>query len=100
MRNRLAQVKKQLALEGHLNVYVRDHDSVVTGFGKHDRVVCFQPQGDTLYMRIDHKWGLGMPTEAEMLEVARKDQELRGRWKLKEITRLDGYSSDVNWEKL
>jgi len=67
---------------GHLNVGRRDHDSVVTGYGKHDRVVCFLPQGDELYMRIDHKWDLGMPTEQQLMAVARKDQGVRGRWKL------------------
>jgi len=67
---------------GHLNVLVNDHDSVVTVFGQHDRVVCFQPQGNELYMRVDLKWDLGMPTEAQMLTVARKDQDVRGRWKL------------------
>lgn len=69
--------------EGHLNIHTRDHDSVVTGFGTHDRVVCFQLHKGILYMRIDHKWKLGMPTEKQMLTVARKDQGIRGgRWKL------------------
>jgi len=65
---------------GHLNVLTPDHKSVVTAHGKHDRVVCFLPQGDELYMRVDLKWGLGMPTPAQMMDVARKDQGVRGRW--------------------
>jgi hypothetical protein len=31
---------------GHLNTKVLDHDSVVTALGKHDRVVCFQPDSE------------------------------------------------------
>ncbi len=69
-----------LQSNGHLNVLTPDHQSVVTAHGKHDRVVCFLPQGDELYMRVDLKWGLGMPTTAQMMDVARKDQGVRGRW--------------------
>ena len=46
--------------QGHLNTYTRDHDSVVTAFGKHDRVVAFLPNKDGLMCRVDHKWGLGI----------------------------------------
>jgi hypothetical protein len=76
-------------------VSVRDHDSVITGFGIHDRVVCFQPGYDDgkfqLYMRIDHKWGLGMPTESQMMRVARKDQDVKGRWKLDSVVEWIGF---------
>lgn len=66
---------------GHLNVLVRDHDSVVTAFGKHDRVVAFSPDAEGLYARVDHKWGLGHPTPEQVLTVARKTEDVRGRWK-------------------
>lgn len=82
--------------EGHLNVYVRDQESVVTGYGTHDRVVCFQPGIDGLYMRIDHKWGLGIPSVSQMLTVARKDQGIRGKWRLSSVlTWGDGKHTDV-----
>jgi hypothetical protein len=67
---------------GHLNVFVKDQDSVVTGYGKHERVVCFLPRGNEMYMRVDVKYGLPIPTESDMLSVARKDQNVRGRWNL------------------
>jgi hypothetical protein len=86
--------------EGHLNVGVRDHDSIVTGFGQHDRVVCFLPDAEGLYMRIDHKWGLGMPTERQMLRVARKDQGVRGSWVLDRIVPWDSKPcSDVYFRR-
>ena len=72
---------------GHLNVLVRDHDSVVTGKGKHDRVVAFLPgyceevKAVAVYVRIDHKWGLGMPTDDQIKTAFRKDQFIPGRWK-------------------
>lgn len=67
---------------GHYNVLVRDHDSIITHFGKHDRVVAFLPDSEGLYCRVDHVWGLGMPTAAQVLDVARKNQGVRGRWSL------------------
>lgn len=72
--------------EGHCNIYVRDHDDVITGYGKHDRVICFQPsfcdavKCTAVYCRVDHKWGLGMPTTNQVLKVMKKDQCIPGRW--------------------
>ena len=66
---------------GHCNVLKLDHNSVITGKGKHDRVICFLPDGEGLYCRIDHVWGLNTPTHAEILKVARIDQGVKGRWK-------------------
>ena len=83
---------------GHLNVLTRDHDSIVTHYGQHDRVVAFLPQGDELYIRVDHKWQLGEPTEAQILDVARKDQGVRGRWVLDRAERWDdGSSTDYHF---
>lgn len=67
---------------GHLNVLTRDHDSVVTSYGKHDRVVAFLPGPVELYIRVDHKWKLGAPSLAQVLTVARNDQGISGRWEL------------------
>lgn len=81
---------------GHLCRLRLDHESVVTGFGRHDRVVCCNPKGDELYMRIDHKWALGSPTVPEMLAVARKHHGVTGRWVLESMTPWDsGTSTDV-----
>ena len=67
---------------GHLNIYTRDQDSVITAHGAHYRVVAFLPDADGLYCRVDHKHGPRMPTPSEVLAVARKDQNIRGRWTL------------------
>ncbi len=67
---------------GHFNVLVNDHDSIVTHFGKHDRVLACLPNHEGLYCRVDHVWNLGAPTAADVLDVARKHQGVRGRWKL------------------
>lgn len=74
---------------GHVNVYQRDHDSVITGYGKHDRVIAFLPDGRGLHVRVDHKWQLGEPTTQQILRVARRDQGVRGRWKLATATKAD-----------
>lgn len=92
--------------QGHLNIYVKDHDSVITNYGKHDRVVCFQPSFDsefgciTMYCRVDHKWGLGEPAEQEILMVARKDQNIKGKFKLAKMEKWDcGKSTDYYFIK-
>ena len=66
---------------GHFNILELDHDSVVTGKGKHDRVAAHIPSCDEYYeVRVDHVWGLGMPTPKDVLAVARRDQGVRGKW--------------------
>lgn len=80
---------------GHLNVLTRDHDSVVTSYGKHDRVVAFLPGPVEFYIRVDHKWDLGAPSLAQILTVARKSQGISGRWTLDRTeSRPDGSSTD------
>lgn len=79
--------------DGHLNVVTLDQDSVVTGFGKHARVVAFLPDREGLYARVDlpahvRKYDptypdLPEPTIAQILRVARVDQCIRGRWKIR-----------------
>lgn len=84
----LAQITGWHGEKGHFNVMTRDHDSEVTGFGKHDRVMSTIPQFDNdfkdvvFYARVDCKWGLGEPTPEEVLNVARTRDELSGEWKL------------------
>jgi hypothetical protein len=62
---------------GHLNIYKLDHDDVVTGYGKHDRVVACLPQYHedirevAVYVRVDHKWNLGMPTDVAFRQIFR-----------------------------
>lgn len=65
----------------HLNIFKRDHDSVITDNGKHDRVIAFRPGPNGLYCRVDHVHNLGTPTPEQVLTVARKDQGLHGKWK-------------------
>jgi hypothetical protein len=84
--------------KGHLNTYTRDHDSVITAYGQHDRVVAFLPNAPGLYARVDHKWNLGEPTPAQILIAIRKDQGVKGRWTLESRTPwADGSSTDYNF---
>jgi len=67
--------------DGHLNVYVRDHDSVVTGYGQHARVVAFSPESVTAYCRVDYRHeGLHRPTDQQIIEVMRAQEGLSGKW--------------------
>lgn len=63
----------------HANVNVKDHDSHITGFGQHDRVIAFMPEGGKLYCRVDHGWGLGAPTARQVLAVAQRTNGQRYR---------------------
>ena len=73
--------------KGHCNIYEKDHDSVITGKGKHDRVCAFLPNYDpavdcvAVYVRIDHKWALGMPSDKQVIRAFKRDQIINGRWK-------------------
>lgn len=96
---------------GHLNVITNDQDSVITGYGKHARVVAFHPDREGLYVRVDrpsrirdrgdHTYpDLPDPTEQQILTVARKDQGLKGKWKLRSRTEWpDGLSIDYYFDK-
>ena len=77
---------------GHINTIVRDQDSVITGYGKHARVIAFLPNHEGLYCRVDMVWGLRQPTPAEVLTVARKDQGIKGKWELDRIETYEGNS--------
>ena len=99
-------MKESHGEKGHLNIYVRDHDSVISGFGKHDRCVCFLPKYDSefdavvMYCRVDHKWKLGEPAPDQIIKVARKDQGVKGKFKLAKIEEWDcGKSTDYYFIK-
>lgn len=74
--------------KGHLNLRTRDQDSVVTGYGKHHRVVVsLALDRRTLHARVDHIHGEREPTIAEILKVARLHQGVKGRWTLESMER-------------
>lgn len=84
--------KKPHGVAGQVNIYTLDKDSVITAHGQHARVVAFLPSYDrdypqfstVLYCRVDIRDGLREPTPAEVLTVARKDQNVKGKWTLHE----------------
>ena len=87
---------------GHLNLFKLDHDDICTHYGKHDRVVTCLPQFDpdfncnVLYVRVDHDWNLGMPSEKQILDVIRKHDDTKGRWRIVKTDKHDdGKSTDV-----
>lgn len=81
--------------EGHVNTCTRDHESVVTGFGTHDRVTAFLPKGEECYVGINRRWNLGFPTEKQIRKVMRDDQGIRGRWKL---DRVEPWGDDIHFD--
>lgn len=86
---------------GHFNLFKLDHDSWVTGKGQHDRVMATSPENNEVYCRVDHIWGLGMPSERQIIEVMRKDQGIKGKWKISKIEPWDcGEHTDVYLEKI
>jgi len=96
MHLRLAFGEKWHGCFGHLNVLTLDHDSVITSKGEHDRVVAFLPDAKgELFCRVDHVWKLGTPSPEQVLTVARKDQGVKGKWKLDRVEKWEnGKSTD------
>jgi hypothetical protein len=80
--------------KGHVNIYTPDQKSHITGHGKHARVIAFMPDHEGLYCRVDMVWGLREPTTEEILTVARKDADLKGRWTLKATYRYHSNGLD------
>lgn len=79
---------------GHVNCLLLDHDSVITNYGKHDRVIAFCPDKEgVLTCRVDHLWQLGNPSEKDILTVARKEGYIKGHWKMFDIEKADDGSS-------
>lgn len=106
---KLSEVNPVQTINTHrdINALITDAKSVITAFGKHNRVVAFLPGFDkefdcvTLYARVDHVNGLRDPDENEVLTVARKDQHVKGRYSLLEKTTYDnGKCTDYHFEKL
>ena len=86
--------------KGHLNIFKRDHESVITGKGKHDRVVAFLPNHEGLYVRVDHLWKLGCPTPKEILKAAKADQGIGGKWVFDKCEHWeDGSSTDYYFKR-
>jgi hypothetical protein len=68
---------------GHVNAYVLDHNSKITGFGNHARVIAgMDTQTGELYCRVDMVHGLRAPNVHEILDVARRE-DFKGRWVMK-----------------
>jgi hypothetical protein len=91
-------VRQEHGEPGHLNIYTRDQDSVITGYGTHWRVVAFLPDCEGLYCRVDAVHGPRAPTPDEILRVARLDQGVRGKWKLNRVEDYpDGKSTEYHF---
>ena len=98
----LAAIEGWHGCYGHLNVLRLDHESDCTGFGAHDRIVAYCPEGNICEGRIDHLWGLGMPSERQIIKAfkARNGSYMRGKWILKSLIRGDdGASTDIILER-
>lgn len=54
----------------HLNYYTLDHNSDITAYGTHDRVLVFGA-GQEVLVRVDTHWNLGEPSEKQIRKVAR-----------------------------
>lgn len=69
---------------GHFNVLELDQESACTGYGKHDRICAFVPEGNTCEARIDTLWNLGNPSDSDIIRAAkaRNGDDMRGRWKV------------------
>jgi len=103
-------IKDAHGREGHLNVVVPDECDVVTGYGVHARVVAFHPDHEGLYVRVDRASkvrqvdslypDLPDPTIAQILAVARKDQGIKGKWKLRSREEWPhGHSIDYHFDR-
>tara|TARA_B100002049_G_C16084874_1_gene378895 strand:- start:8752 stop:9702 length:951 start_codon:yes stop_codon:yes gene_type:complete len=91
---------------GHFNVLTLDHDSPCTGYGKHDRVCTTLPGHDNeygervLYCRVDKVWNLGIPSEEQILQVAREQDGTKGDWVLLKSEEWDnGKSIDYYFKR-
>lgn len=67
---------------GHLNVKELDHESACTGYGKHDRIVSFCPEGILGEARIDHVWGLGTPSDSDIIKEFKSRNAIKGKWRV------------------
>lgn len=72
--------------EGHVNVFIRDHDHYRTGYGSHDRVTCGlispgQEDGGMLVVTVASHHALGRPSMAQIKKVI-KEEGWGTRWEL------------------
>lgn len=54
---------------GHLNVFVRDQDSEITGYGAHNRILPGLADADHITAREDVRHGLTASTDAQRRKV-------------------------------
>jgi hypothetical protein len=86
-----------------INIHQPDIKSVINGYGKHNRVIAFQPSFDdrhkevVLYCRVDHVNSLRDPDINEILTVARKDQDAKGKFTLLESNGFDDGSNATEY---
>lgn len=90
--------------KNHINVLVRDQDSEITSFGKHNRLLVFRPVGcaGIITIREDILHGLPMSTEEDRQRVARGYQRLHPKGtSLKHAGTSDAYpSGSKSWESI
>jgi len=88
---------------GHINVLNLDQESSCTGYGEHNRVVAFCPEGNTMYARIDRVWNLNDPTDAQIIKTCRAQNvidDMRGKWRVVERDEWDdGSAVDIKLER-
>ena len=71
----LIAAKERHGEDGHLNVYVRDQESYITNYGKHNRLLVFWNPANELYeIREDRKWGLPDSTEKDRQRALKYDR--------------------------
>lgn len=77
--------KEPHGIKGHLNIFVKDHDSFVTGNGVHSRVIVCEPSHGEIYCRVDHVHDdLRSPTDTEIEAVVKNPFfEHKRRWRVK-----------------
>ena len=67
-------MQKEHGEKGHLNIYVKDQDSHITGYGIHARIVAGWCADDQcFYVREDLVHGLPASTDEQRQKVLRKD---------------------------
>lgn len=67
----------------HVNQFIPDHARSFTNFGEHARVIAGRDtQTGELYARVDLVHGLREPSIPEILRVAKRDTDARGKWQL------------------
>jgi hypothetical protein len=95
------KIEKPHNQKGHFNICQLDHDSVVTGQGKHDRVMACCPEGNEAYARVDLIWNLGFPTNEQIIKVFKEVNNVKGKWIVKLIDYYDcGQHADIYLERI